>query len=156
MTASATLHDSECQPAAPEHHSYRTAPLGHVLRRLLAESESPLGAYELVQRLAAETGRRAYANTVYRAISPLVASGEVLAIITTKKWTIRRGPGATLLLLCDACGGVTQIPWTATDLRHAWERARFRAAQIHLEVHGRCDACRATKSTPRPDPSRVA
>lgn len=53
---------------------------GAAVLRLLLRHERPLGGSELARLLAADTGTRVHANTVYRALRWLIDGGRVRRI----------------------------------------------------------------------------
>jgi Fur family zinc uptake transcriptional regulator len=118
--------------------------LTRLVRATLSHSR-PLGAYTIAQLLSAQTGRRGYANTVYRVIGPLVAAGEVIPLACVKGWVLAKNDGApALILFCDHCHHVEQV--TAADAHCALQcllsEKQFSPDCVHLEMIGRCAECR--------------
>lgn len=117
--------------------------LTQLLRAALSH-RTPLGAYHLAQLLTQQTGRRGYANTVYRIIAPLVASGEVIPIALVKGWVLAESCSrASLILLCERCHDAQQIPAAGVqNALHAICAAnRFVPKRCCIEVLGVCQQC---------------
>jgi Fur family zinc uptake transcriptional regulator len=117
--------------------------LTRLVRATLSYSK-PLGAYAIAQLLSAQTGRRGYANTVYRVIGSLVAAGEVIPLACVKGWILAKNDGAlAMMLVCDHCHRVEQV--AAADAHCALQclctDKQFSPACIHVEMIGRCAEC---------------
>jgi Fe2+ or Zn2+ uptake regulation protein len=117
--------------------------LTRLVRATLSE-QAPLGAYRIAEMLAEQTGRAAYANTVYRIIAPMVQDGEVIAIASAKGWILAdRRWEHRLILLCEQCGLAEQLPapGVAGALHAICVGLNFRPRQSCLEVLGLCRNC---------------
>jgi len=128
----------------------RGARLTSIRRRVLElvwTSHRPIGAYEILDRLAGD-GRRAAPPTVYRALDFLLEQGLVHRIESRNAFIGCSNPGSehvVEILLCTDCGCAAEL----TDARVA--RAVRASAADHgfevqaqtLEVSGRCSGCRA-------------
>ena len=116
-----------------------------VLEALLA-SHKPLGAYEIIERLA-HRGRLA-PITVYRALDFLLAQGLVHRIESRNAYIAcisRHQAGAMMVfLLCDMCGAVGEAPSSAVakSLLAAAKSAGFTPKTPVVEIPGVCAHCR--------------
>jgi Fur family zinc uptake transcriptional regulator len=113
----------------------------------LAASHRPLGAYEIIDRLA-ERGPRPAPITVYRALDFLLAQGLVHRIESRNAFIACISPhqaGAmTVFLLCDLCGAVGEAPSAAVakSLVAAAKSAGFTPKTPVVEIPGICSHCR--------------
>src|SRR5262249_25334928 len=118
----------------------------HVLEALAA-SHRPLGAYEIIDRLA-ERGPRPAPITVYRALDFLLAPGLVPRIESPNAYFAclrRHHAGANMeFLLCDVCGAVGEAPSSAVakSLLAAAKSAGFTPKTPVVEIPGVCAHCR--------------
>ena len=122
-----------------------------VLEQLLREGHAR-SAYELVDALNEQTGRRPPAMSVYRILAVLEKCGLVHKLDSTSKYVACKhitecgehaGPQ---LLICDNCDNVYEIDLHATLKRSLKEHARAAGFEINngkLELHGRCADCGA-------------
>jgi Fur family zinc uptake transcriptional regulator len=118
-----------------------------VLEALLAEHK-PVGAYELIDRLAA-TGSRPAPITVYRALDFLMEQGLVHRIESRNAFMACVGDhgteeGLTVFLLCEKCGAVGEAPSkpVADALKQAARGANFMPHAHVIEIGGICANCR--------------
>ncbi len=118
----------------------------HVLEALLA-SHRPLGAYEIIERLA-ENGRPA-PITVYRALDFLRDNGLVHRIESRNAFVacVHNHAGADLVvfLICERCGAVGEAPGgaVAEALKASSRAAGFAPKSPVIEIAGICSHCRA-------------
>ena len=117
----------------------------HVLEALLA-SHRPLGAYEIIERLA-DPGRPA-PITVYRALDFLRDNGLVHRIESRNAFIacINNHASGSLVvfLICERCGAVGEAPATAVAdaLLVAATAASFVPKAPVIEITGICAHCR--------------
>lgn len=113
---------------------------------LVWQSHRPIGAYEILDRLADADGRRAAPPTVYRALDFLLEQGLIHRIESRNAFIGCSHPGSNHvveILLCDHCGRAAEV----SD--HAVARAvEATAAQLGftierhtIEIAGRCGDC---------------
>jgi Fur family zinc uptake transcriptional regulator len=136
--------------------------LTDIRRRVLAlvwRSHAPIKAYDILTALGPTLGRVA-PPTVYRALDFLIEAGLVHRVASENAYVGCPHPERRhrcQLLVCEACGNVTELADAAT-----WEAIALAAAGVGfeprastLEVHGLCAACRRTgagsMSSPAPD-----
>jgi Fur family zinc uptake transcriptional regulator len=118
-----------------------------VLQSLLA-THRPLGAYELIDRLAAE-GARPAPITVYRALDFLQAQGLVHRIESRNAFVAcihsHDSGNPVVFLLCDRCGAVGEVDSSAAAnaLKAAARAVGFTPKTPVIEIAGICANCRA-------------
>ncbi|HVX98356.1 MAG TPA: transcriptional repressor [Pseudorhodoplanes sp.] len=117
-----------------------------VLEALLAEHK-PLGAYELIDRLAGRGGRPA-PITVYRALDFLVEQGFAHRIESRNAFVAcisnHEDGELVVFLLCEKCGAVGEAPSrpVAEALRNASRGVGFSPKAHVIEIGGVCAHCR--------------
>jgi Fur family transcriptional regulator, zinc uptake regulator len=119
----------------------------HVLETLL-ESHKPLGAYEIIDRLARKNGRPA-PTTVYRALDFLRDNGLVHRIESRNAFVAcghnHGGGDLVVFLICERCGAVGEAPGGAVSaaLKASSRAAGFSPKNPLIEIVGICSHCRA-------------
>jgi Fur family transcriptional regulator, zinc uptake regulator len=123
-----------------------TAMRRHVLE-VLSASHKPLGAYEIIDQVAAK-GPRPAPITIYRALDFLTAQGFVHRIESRNAFLAcinNHADGAPVLfLICEHCGEVGEAPSAAVaeSLASAAKSAGFTPKAPVLEITGVCRHCR--------------
>ena len=124
----------------------RLTPLRRNVMQVLADSHVPLGAYEIVERLAA-AGEKAPPMSVYRVLEFLVAEGLAHRIESRNAYLAcshpHEGDEVVVFLICEACGLTREVASHAVgrDLAWAARAAGFTPRQRVLEVAGLCGRC---------------
>lgn len=119
----------------------------HVLEALLA-SHQPLGAYELIDRLA-EGGSRPAPITIYRALDFLREQGFVHRIESRNAFVAcvhnHASEDPVVFLICERCGAVGEAagPAVAETIRSASRAAGFTPKTPVIEISGICTHCKA-------------
>jgi len=119
----------------------------HVLEALLA-SHQPLGAYELIERLAARAARPA-PITIYRALDFLREQGLVHRIESRNAFIAcvhNHGSGdPVVFLICERCGAVGEAASAAVadTIKSASRAAGFTPKTPVIEISGICAHCKA-------------
>jgi Fur family transcriptional regulator, zinc uptake regulator len=117
----------------------------HVLETLLA-SHKPLGAYEIMERLAHQ-GRPA-PITIYRALDFLRDNGLVHRIESRNAFVAcvhnHAGTDPVVFLICERCGAVGEAPGgtAAEALKASCRAAGFAPNSPVIEIAGICSHCR--------------
>src|SRR5262245_37992239 len=125
----------------------RLTPMRRMVLEALAASHKPLGAYEIIDRVA-QKGARPAPNPVYRALDFLGEQGFVhrsesrnafLACINNHE-----SGSLVVFLICERCGEVGEAPSTAVaeTLVAAAESADFTPKLPVIEITGTCANCR--------------
>jgi Fur family zinc uptake transcriptional regulator len=117
----------------------------HVLEALLT-SHKPLGAYEIMERLA-DQGRPA-PITIYRALDFLRDNGLVHRIESRNAFVAcvhnHAGKDPVVFLICEHCGAVGEAPGgsIAETLKASCRAAGFTPKSPVIEIAGICSHCR--------------
>jgi Fur family zinc uptake transcriptional regulator len=117
-----------------------------VLQALLG-SHVPLGAYDLIDRLA-EDGARPAPITVYRALDFLREQGFVHRIESRNAFIAcvhaHASGDPVVFLICERCGAVGEAggAGVADSIRSASRAAGFTPKTPVIEIHGTCAHCR--------------
>lgn len=123
----------------------RLTPLRRRVLEIVWQSHKPLGAYGILDVLAAE-GRPPMPPTVYRALEFLLAQGLVHRIPSLNAYigcVDPNRPHGGQYLICRSCGTVAELTDDALTARLA-ARAKghgFRVESTLTEVVGQCPAC---------------
>lgn len=112
---------------------------------LIAASEKPVKAYDLLDRLKDERSNAA-PPTVYRALDFLIDNGFIHKLQSINAYVGCHHPSVVHqvpFLICDMCESATEIcDERVSGLLAEQARARgFRARAQTLEVHGVCKRC---------------
>jgi Fur family zinc uptake transcriptional regulator len=143
--AAATLARAEAAAAA---QGRRLTPVRRRTLEILLEAHRALGAYEVLDRLAAE-GFGKQPPVVYRALDFLVEAGLAHRVQRLNAFTACMHPGEAhqpAFLICRSCNTVAEAP--AARVRAALEAAAapagFTVERATVEALGLCAACRAS------------
>jgi Fur family zinc uptake transcriptional regulator len=123
----------------------RLTPIRRKVLGVLLGSHNPLGAYEIIDRLAP----RPAPITAYRALDFLRENGLVHRIESRNAFIAcvhNHAAGALVVfLICERCGAVGEAssPEVATTLAAAARAAGFTPKSPVLEISGVCTHCRA-------------
>lgn len=139
------------------HKGLRLTPLRRNVMRILAESHVPLGAYEIVERLARE-GESVPPMSVYRVLDFLVAERLAHRIESRNAFLAcdhahEAKDGAdevVVFLICERCGLTKEVASHAVgrDLAWAARASGFTPRQRVLEIAGLCARCRGEAGAP--------
>ena len=114
---------------------------------ILTREARPVGAYELIDLLGAETGRRPAPISVYRALDYLVEAGRVHRLASRNAFLAcghaHDADEPVAFLICDACGQVSERTSDALihDVGDLTRAAGFRPRAQVIEIAGRCSDC---------------
>lgn len=137
--------------AVAARHGLALTPLRRQVYALVAGSERPVGAYDLLDALAPQRGR-VPPTTVYRALDFLVAHGFVHRIESKNAFFACceiDHPHQGQFLICEACGATVEIPGheLAEQLSHSAPANGFEVHRQVVELSGLCAACQAQRSS---------
>jgi Fur family zinc uptake transcriptional regulator len=124
----------------------RLTPLRRKVLAALLASHKPLGAYELIEKLA-PTGTRPAPITAYRALEFLRANGLVHRLASRNAFIacVHNHAAADLVvfLICEGCGvvGEAQSPEVSATLASAARRVGFTPKAPVIEITGVCTHC---------------
>jgi Fur family zinc uptake transcriptional regulator len=130
----------------------RLTPQRRRVLEAIATARTPVGAYDLIDRLADADGSRPAPITVYRALDFLMAEGLVHRIASKNAYLAcnhsHDADAAVVFLLCDACGNVREVsdPAVAKSLSAAAKSVGFAASRSVLEMTGTCAACATSRA----------
>lgn len=125
----------------------RLTPMRRAVLEALLSSHVPLGAYELIDRLAAHGGRPA-PITIYRALDFLRDQGLVHRIESRNSFIACVHDHATgdpvVFLICEQCGTVGEAAGAtvAETIRTASRAAGFTPKTPVIEISGICAHCK--------------
>ena len=125
----------------------RLTPLRRRVLEVLADSHTPLGAYDLVERLGA-SGEKPAPMSVYRALDFLVSEGLAHRIESRNAYLVcgrEHGPDDVIVfLICESCGVTAEVASHAIgrDLAWATRAAGFTPRTPVIEIAGTCARCR--------------
>jgi Fur family zinc uptake transcriptional regulator len=138
--------------AAAEDHCRREGtkltPARRQILEILAAEGRPLGAYDMIERVAAATGNHPAPISIYRALDFLLDNGLVHRLASRNAYLAcvhghaRQDP--VVFLICDKCGAVIEAAPKAInrDLAAlAVEQSFMPRAQV-MEIAGLCRECR--------------
>ncbi len=114
---------------------------------ILAREGRPLGAYDLIEKVAEETGKRPAPISIYRALDFLLENSLVHRLASRNMFLAcghaHDAQEPIVFLICEHCGGVVEA--TSENLRGSLAglaaEARFAPRATVMEVAGRCEAC---------------
>lgn len=127
----------------------RLTALRRAVLKIILESHSPIGAYDILDRLR-DTGRRAAPVTVYRALDFLMANRLVHRLASQNAYLGCDHPeeshGAQFLI-CRVCGAAGEIHDGAIAAAIAKSAAEtgFRVEAPVVEITGLCPRCDSQK-----------
>jgi len=124
----------------------RLTPVRKRVLELVWASHDPVGAYGLLDRLAAD-GIKAVPPTVYRALDFLLEHGLVHRLESLNAYvgcTHTSGPHTAQFLICTACRRVAELddPAIGQSLADSAAKRGFVVTKQTVEVEGLCAACR--------------
>jgi Fur family transcriptional regulator, zinc uptake regulator len=145
----------ETLAAAEEHcraHGVKLTPSRRLILEILAREGRPLGAYDMIEKVGAATGKRPAPVTIYRALDFLLENGLVHRLASRNAYLAcahgHHLRDLVVFLICENCGHVVEA--TSDALRHNLDTL---AATTHfvprsqvMEIAGRCQACAESQS----------
>jgi Fur family zinc uptake transcriptional regulator len=146
---STCTHEALAQAEARIAHSgARLTPVRRRTLEILLEAHRALGAYDVLQRLAAE-GFGNQPPVAYRALDFLVEQGLAHRIQRLNAFTACMHPGeahAPAFLICRACNHVAEAeaPPVRASLDAAAADLGFTVERCSIEAIGLCPACHGT------------
>ncbi len=132
-----------------ERRSVKLTPLRRRILELVWRSHAPVGAYEILEHLAGDDGRRAAPPTVYRSLDFLIEQGLVHRIETLNAFVgcaHPESPHEAQYLICERCGDAVEfeIAGLSKKINTAAAAQGFEVGGQTIEVRGHCQDCRAT------------
>jgi Fur family zinc uptake transcriptional regulator len=143
--------EADAMADAEAHCTVRGAKLTPIRRQVLSallSGHKPLGAYDIIERLAHE-GARPAPITVYRALDFLLENGLVHRITSRNAFVAcihnHAASDSVLFLICEHCGEVGEAPSAPLQalLTTAAAKAGFTPRLPVIEITGLCANCGA-------------
>jgi Fur family zinc uptake transcriptional regulator len=134
-------------------HAVRLTKLRRQVLSVLISGHQPLGAYEIMDRLAAQ-GPRPAPITVYRALDFLIANGLAHRLASRNAFLAclhaHKASENVIFLICERCGVVGEAASKAVKeaLNAAANEVGFAPTMPVIEVTGLCGHCRAQAASP--------
>ncbi|MGH6840148.1 MAG: Fur family transcriptional regulator [Methylocella sp.] len=116
---------------------------------ILAGEGRPLGAYEMIDRVAQSTGKRPAPISIYRALDFLLENSLIHRLASRNAYlACGHGHAAEepiVFLICDVCGEVVEATSEemCVSLAELARQAKFSPRAQVMEVAGRCRTCAA-------------
>ena len=123
----------------------RLTPLREQVLELVWRSHAPIGAYQLMERLAESRGRVA-PPTIYRALDFLTREGLIHRIDSLNAYVGCPSPARphqAYFFICRACGDAAEFhdPELSATLGRCVDRASFQVDAATVELAGLCARC---------------
>jgi Fur family transcriptional regulator, zinc uptake regulator len=125
----------------------KLTPLRRRILTTIASSHDAVGAYQVIERIAQEEGRRLAPVSVYRIIDSLIDIGVVHKLESRQAYYACHGDheaGRQVALTCRNCSSVAELDGQEL-LRTAKAKAGkvgFIAESVLMEIRGLCEKCR--------------
>jgi Fur family transcriptional regulator, zinc uptake regulator len=127
----------------------KLTPARRQILEILAQEGRPLGAYEMIERVAAATGKHPAPISIYRALDFLLDNGLVHRLASRNAYLAcvhgHEHQDQVVFLICDKCGSVTEAAPKAVgrDLAALATEEGFKPRAQVMEIAGLCRDCRA-------------
>jgi len=130
------------------------------VQKILAKTETPLSAYDIIPLMSKQMGHTVAPVTVYRALQHLTYHGLVTRIESKNAYILCKHPGEThdcLFFICRECGSAMEAPDNKISrlLRQEAGTIGFDINKQILEIVGLCKNC-ARKHVPAPKPTKAS
>ena len=118
---------------------------------ILEKANRPLGAYEMIELMADEKGKRPAPISVYRALGYLLDNGLAHRLASKNAFVAcGHSHGAeepVIFLICERCGEVKEAtsPALAQAFTALAAQAGFQQKSRVVEIAGRCERCVAAE-----------
>lgn len=118
---------------------------------ILWQSHTPLGAYEILERLQESDGRRPAPMIVYRALDFLIEAGLAHRLTSLNAFigcSVPEEDHQAQFLICDECGSAAEIEGQpiAAAVEKAATSVGFQVHQGVVEISGVCPNCQSHAS----------
>ena len=125
----------------------RLTPIREHVLNLIWASHQPVGAYNLLESLDAQSDRRSTPPTVYRALDFLLEQGLVHRIASLNAFVGCADPShrhSGHFLICKHCNTAIELDAAAIDdaINHVAKERGFAVEEQCVEVVGSCQRCR--------------
>ena len=128
-------------------HGVRLTASRRLILEILAREGRPLGAYDMIEKVAETTGKRPAPVSIYRALDFLLENSLVHRLASRNAY-LACGHGhnvqdLVVFLICEGCGTVVEATSDALrqDLATLAAMTQFAPRSQIMEIAGRCRAC---------------
>ncbi|MBM3563742.1 MAG: Fur family transcriptional regulator [Alphaproteobacteria bacterium] len=114
---------------------------------ILTEANRPVGAYEMIDLMADDDGKRPAPVSVYRALGYLMDNGLAHRLASKNAYIVcghaHEAEEPVVFIICEQCGEVKEAtsPGFARELAALIATANFSARTRVVEIAGRCARC---------------
>jgi Fur family zinc uptake transcriptional regulator len=128
-------------------HGVKLTPSRRLILEILAREGRPLGAYDMIEKVADSTGKRPAPVSIYRALDFLLENSLVHRLASRNAYLAcghgHRLQDLVVFLICESCGSVVEATSEALrkDLAALAATTRFVPHSQVMEIAGRCRAC---------------
>jgi Fur family transcriptional regulator, zinc uptake regulator len=125
----------------------KLTPARRQILQILADEGRPLGAYDMMERVAAATGKHPAPISIYRALDFLLDNGLVHRLASRNAYLACAHGHAhkepVVFLICDKCGSVIEAMPRAIhrDLAALAAEVEFKPRAQVMEIAGLCREC---------------
>jgi Fur family zinc uptake transcriptional regulator len=124
----------------------RSTPLRRRVLEVLEAAHRPIGAYELMTRLEATSGRRHAPPTVYRTLDFLLEQHLAIRVASLNAYAATSDSTtatSTIFFICHICGAAEQIqnPKLQRVIDEDAAILGFHVSKRVVELHGLCACC---------------
>jgi Fur family zinc uptake transcriptional regulator len=119
---------------------------------ILTKANRPVGAYEMIDLLAEESGKRPAPISVYRALGYLLDQGLAHRLASRNAFVVcghaHDDDEPVIFFICEDCGEVQEAtsPQLAGALASSSQAVGFQPRTRVVEIAGRCARCAQTAS----------
>ena len=128
-------------------HGVKLTASRRLILEILAREGRPLGAYDMIEKVAASTGKRPAPVSIYRALDFLLDNSLVHRLASRNAYLAcghgHRLQDLVVFLICESCGSVVEATSDALrkDLAALTANTRFVPHSQVMEIAGRCRSC---------------
>lgn len=114
---------------------------------ILIKANRPVGAYEMIDMMADEQGKRPAPISVYRALGYLLDNGLAHRLASRNAFVVcghaHEAEEPVIFLICEECGDVREAtsPNLTRELAGLSSAAGFQPHTRVVEIAGRCERC---------------
>ena len=132
----------------------KLTPARRQILEILTEEGRPLGAYDMIERVAAATGKHPAPISIYRALDFLLENGLVHRLASRNAYLAcahgHEHQDPVVFLICDKCGAVIEATPKAVnrDLAALAAEAEFKPRAQVMEIAGTCRECAGSRAHP--------
>lgn len=133
-----------------QNNGVRLTPLRKTVLELVWQSHQPIGAYDILAKLAELKSSPAQPPTVYRALDFLLEQGLIHRLSSINAFIGCPHPGEQHLgsfLICKECKTTQEVDHSAINnaIQSCASEQNFIVLESSIELTGLCRNCRATK-----------